>query len=189
MYFQSGALQNTSVSSHYREFGITDSDERYRYFTHGNIQLGGPLSTNWTYFGSVSRAQAEKWVRNHAIAVPANLTSETANFSGIFPNGHRVGLSWIGQQASQPRDGITPQVDAESTRRTSRSFQSVQGSWAGAISARSVFDTGAAFYDRPRPTPGFNLALTSQAARSCSPDSSTFLWSLPQRREKVSWLC
>ncbi len=74
VFFQSGALQNTSVSAHVREFGITDSDERYRYFTHGNIQLGGPLSTNWTYFGSASRAQAEKWVRNHAIAVPANLT-------------------------------------------------------------------------------------------------------------------
>ena len=145
VFFQSGALQNTGVSSHVREFGITDSDERYRYFTHGNIQLGGPLSTNWNYFGSASRAQAEKWVRNHDIAAPANLTSETVNFSGTFPNGHRVGLSWIGQQASQLRDGITPQVDAESTRRTSRSFHSVQGSWAGVISARSVFDTGAAF--------------------------------------------
>jgi hypothetical protein len=102
------------------------------------------MLTHWSYFGSVSRAQGEKWVRNHTIAAPANLTTETANVLGNFPSGHRVGLSWIGQQASQLRDGITPQVDSESTRRTSRRFQSIQGSWAGVISARSVFDTRAA---------------------------------------------
>lgn len=144
VFFQSGALQNTNVSSRYREFGITDSDERYRYFTHVNFQLGGPLSNYWTYFGSVSRAQGEKWVRNHTVVVPADVTSETVNVFGAFPNGHRVGLNWIGQQASKPRDGITPQVADESTRQTSRRFQSVQGLWIANTSARTLFDARAA---------------------------------------------
>ncbi|MBI1941313.1 MAG: hypothetical protein HYS33_07395, partial [Acidobacteria bacterium] len=48
LFFQSGALQNVNVTLRQRSFGITESDERYRHFAQGNVQLGGPFSSGWT---------------------------------------------------------------------------------------------------------------------------------------------
>jgi hypothetical protein len=143
--FQAGALQNVNVTPRLRSFGITESDERFRYFTQGNMQLGGPLSLGWNYFGSVSRLQMEKRIRNQSLPVSSNLTSETVHLSGDLTAQDRLGLVWLGQQASQPEDGATPQVAIESTRDTSRVFQSLQGSWTHTISPRSLIDARAAF--------------------------------------------
>ena len=143
--FQSGALQNVNVTSRLRSFGITESDERFHYFTRANVQLGGPLSSSWNYFGSVSRLQVEKWVRNHSSPVRSNLTSETVHLSGDLNARNRLGLVWLGQQASQPDEGITPQIARESTRDAIRTFQSLQGSWTHTLSPRNLLDARASF--------------------------------------------
>jgi hypothetical protein len=144
IFLQAGALQNVNVTPRLRSFGITESDERYRYFAQGNLQLGGPLSSRWTYFGSASRLQMEKWIRNHLLPVTSNLTSENVHVSGDLTARSRLGLVWLGQQASQPQEGASPQAARESTRDTSRTFQSLQASWTHTISPRSFFDARAA---------------------------------------------
>ena len=145
IFFQSGTLQNVNVTPRLREFGITESDERYRYFAQSNVQLGGPLVSNWTYYGALSRLQIEKWIRNLALPIRSTLTSETVRLSGDISPRDRLDLIWLGQQQRLPREGASPQVAVEATRDTSRPFQSVQASWTHTISPRSSVDTRAAF--------------------------------------------
>jgi hypothetical protein len=144
LFFQSGALQNVNVTPRLRSFGITQSDERYRYFAQGNLQLGGPLSSGWTYFGAASRLQTEKWIRNYLLPISSTLTSETVHLMGDVSARDRLGLVWLGQQGYQPRGGANPQVASEATRDTSRVFQSLQSSWTHTFSPRSLLDTRAA---------------------------------------------
>ena len=145
IFFQSGALQNVNVTPRLRSFGITESDERYRYFAQGNVQLGGPLSSSWTYYGATSRLQTEKWIRNYLLPVRSTLTSETVHLLGDLSARDRLGLVWLGQQGHQPRGGANPQVASEATLDTSRNFQSLQGSWTHTVSPRSLLDARAAF--------------------------------------------
>ena len=145
IFLQSGALQNVNVTPRLRSFGVMESDERYRYFAQGNVQVGGPLSSNWTYYGAVSRLHAEKWIRNYSIPTSSKLTSETGHFLGDLSTRDRLGLVWLGQQGHQPRGGANPQVAREATLDTSRTFQSLQGSWTHIFSQRSVLDARAAF--------------------------------------------
>lgn len=144
LFLQSGALQNVNVTPRLRSFGITESDERYRHFARGNVQLGGPLSSGWTYFGAASAQQAEKWVRNHTFPVTNALTTGTANLMGDISPRDRLSLAWIGQDWHQPHGGASPQVAREATRDTTRTFQGLQGSWTRIVSRRSVLDTRAA---------------------------------------------
>ncbi|MBI4165181.1 MAG: hypothetical protein HY508_05540, partial [Acidobacteria bacterium] len=120
LFLQSGALQNVNVTPRLRSFGITESDERYRHFAHGSFQLGGPLSTGWTYFGAVSTEQAEKWIRNHALPVTNSLMTGTANLMGDISPRDRFNLAWLGQYWHQPQGGASPQVAREATRDTAR---------------------------------------------------------------------
>jgi hypothetical protein len=145
IFFQSGALQNVNVTPRLRSFGITESDERYRYFAQGNAQLGGPISSRWTYYGAASRLQTEKWIRNYLVPVSSTLTSETVHLLGDLSARDRLGLVWLGQQEHQPRGGANPQVASEATLDTFRDFQSLQGSWTHIVSPRSLLDARAAF--------------------------------------------
>src|SRR5215475_10521936 len=145
IFFQSGALQNVNVTPRLRSFGITESDERYRYFAQGNAKLGGPVSSSWTYFGAASRLQTEKWIRNYLLPVSSTLTSETVHLLGDLSARDRLGLVWLGQQERQPRGGANPQVASEATLDTVRGFQSLQGSWTHIVSPRSLLDARAAF--------------------------------------------
>src|SRR5215471_11589674 len=144
IFFQSGALQNVNVTPRLRSFGITESDERYRYFAQGSAQLGGPLSSSWTYYGAASRLQTEKWIRNYLLPINSTLTSETVHMLGDLSSRDRLGLAWLGQQRHQPRGGANPQVASEATLDTSPSFQSLQGSWTHTVSPRSLLDARAA---------------------------------------------
>src|SRR5215468_4001682 len=145
IFLQSGALQNVNVTPRLRSFGITESDERYRYAAQGNVQLGGSLSSSWTYYGATSRLQTEKWIRNYLLPVRSTLTSETVHLLGDLSTRDRLGLVWLGQQGHQPRGGANPQVASEATLDTSRNFQSLQGSWTHTVSPRSLLDARAAF--------------------------------------------
>jgi len=144
IFFQSGALQNVNVTPRLRSFGITESDERYRYFAQGSAQFGGPLSSSWTYYGAATRLQTEKWIRNYLLPISSTLTSETVHMLGDLSSRDRLGLAWLGQQRHQPRGGANPQVASEATLDTSPSFQSLQGSWTHTVSPRSLLDARAA---------------------------------------------
>ncbi len=145
LFFQGGALQSENVTPRLRSFGITESDERYRYFLQGNGQWGGPLSPNWAYYGAVSRQQAEKRIRNHPLPVSNALTSETANLTGDVSARDRVGLAWLGQQWHQPEESASPQISREATRDTARTYQGLQGNWTRTVSPRSLLDARMAF--------------------------------------------
>ncbi|MBI1984018.1 MAG: hypothetical protein HYS61_07460, partial [Acidobacteria bacterium] len=146
LLFQSGALQNVNVTLRQRSFGITESDERYRHFAQGNVQLGGPFSSGWTYYGAVSRQQAEKWIRNHPLPVTNALTTGTANLMGDVSPRDRLGLAWLGQYWHQPQGGASAQVAREATRDTTRTVQGLQGFWTHTVSSRSLLDARAAFF-------------------------------------------
>ncbi len=144
--FQSGALQNVNVTPRQRSFGITESDERFRHFAQGNVQLGGPFSSGWTYFGAVSRQQAEKWIRNRPLPLTNVLTTGTVNLMGDVSPRDRLGLAWLGQEWHQPQAGASPQVAREATQDTTRTFQGLQGSWTRTVSPRSLLDARSALF-------------------------------------------
>jgi hypothetical protein len=144
-FFQSGALQNVNVTPRLRSFGITESDERFHHFAQGNAQVGGPLSSGWTYYVAASRQQAEKWIRNDPLTVANSLTTGTANLMGDVSPRDRLSLAWVGQDSRQPQGGASPQVAREATRNTTRTFQGIQGSWTHIFSSRSLLDARAAF--------------------------------------------
>lgn len=144
LFFQAGALQNVNVTPRLRSFGITESDERNRHSAHANAQVGGPLSTNWTYYGSLTRLQMEKWIRNLSLPVRGTLTSAMVRLSGDLSGEDRLRLDWLAQRGHQPQEGATPQVALEATRDSLRTFQSLQGSWTRTSSSGNVLDLRAA---------------------------------------------
>jgi hypothetical protein len=141
LFFQSGALQNTNVSRRLRFFGITESDERWKRFLNGSVQLGGPLGgRRWTYFGALSVRDIEKHIRNHTLPVSAKVNQGTIHLAGTLPSGDRLGVFWSGQRLDEPQAGASPQVTRESSLDQTQSYQAVQGSWTRYFSPKSLVD-------------------------------------------------
>ena len=94
-FFQAGALQNVNPTGRDRFFGITESDERWKYMVNSGFQLGGPVgSFPWTYFGSISIRDFEKWIRNQVLPVSASVGQETFNLSGWLSSKDQLSFYW-----------------------------------------------------------------------------------------------
>jgi hypothetical protein len=140
-FFQGGILQNTNVSQRLRFFGITESDERWKRFLNGGLQLGGPLrSRQWTYFASWSVRDTEKHIRNQVLPVSAHVDQASGTVAGQLPSGDKVAFFWSGQRLLEPQAGASPQVTRESSLDQRQAYQAVQGSWTRYVSSRSMLD-------------------------------------------------
>jgi hypothetical protein len=141
LFFQGGALQNTNVTARDRSFGITQSDERWKHFINGGVQLGGPLvSRRWTYFSSVSVRDLRKWIRNQALPVSGTVGQENLTLSGELSSGSRLTLHGSAHQQSEPQAGASPQITRESSISQFRKYRLMQGSWIRTSSSQSVLD-------------------------------------------------
>lgn len=140
-FFQSGALQNSNPTTRDRFFGLTESDERWKHFVNGGVQLGGPLwSRPWTYFGSISVRDLEKRIRNHPLPVSATVFQEAFDLSGQLSARDQLGLYGSAQQLGEPEAGSSPQVTRESALDQKRSYHAVQAVWTRYLSAKSLLD-------------------------------------------------
>ncbi|PYV93626.1 MAG: hypothetical protein DMG05_00950 [Acidobacteria bacterium] len=140
-FFQSGALQSVNVTERHRSFGITQSDERFRHFFNGNFQLGGPIAkTPWTYFGSFSTQNLEKWVRNHPLPVSSTIYWGTLNLLGPVSITDQLGILWTTRYLRRPQAGASAQVAREATSNETQVSQILQGSWTRYLSSRSLLD-------------------------------------------------
>jgi hypothetical protein len=141
LFFQGGALQNVNPTQRYQFFGITDSDERWKHLVHGGFQLSGPAGRfPWTYFGSVSTQNMEKWIRNHGIPVSSSVSQETIHLSGRMSPKDRLSIFWSGQQLHQPEMGASPQVTRAAALNQKQTYQSVQSAWTRDISPSSLLE-------------------------------------------------
>jgi hypothetical protein len=141
LFFQSGALQNVNPTERYQFFGITDSDERWKHFVRGGFQLGGPAGRfPWTYFGSVSTQNMEKWIRNHGTPVSSVVTQETVHLSGRLSPKDQLSIFWSGQQLHQPEMGASPQVTRAAALNQKQTYHSGQAAWTRNISPGSLLE-------------------------------------------------
>jgi hypothetical protein len=136
LFFQGGALQNSNVIERYREFGITESDERWKHFLNGGFQIGGPLaSSRWTYFTGVSIRDAEKQIRNHDSPVSGTAAQETFNLDGELSPRDRFAFYGALQQRREPQAEASPQVTRESSVRQYQSYRQSHVLWTRAMSS------------------------------------------------------
>jgi hypothetical protein len=141
VFFQAGALQNTNSSARNRSFFITDSDERWRHFVNTSLQIGGPVGKRpWTYFGSISAREIEKWIRNQPVPVSANSGQGTFNTSGKLSARDQIGIYVSAQLRHSPQSDASPQVTRESSIDENQTNHAIQASWTRYISSRSLLD-------------------------------------------------
>jgi hypothetical protein len=144
MAFQSGALQNANVIGRYREFGFTESDERWKHFFNGGFQLGGPLGqSRWTYFTAISARDAEKRIRNHPLPVSGAVLQETFNAAGAWSSQDRLIFHSSMQQRRDPQAEASPQVTRDSSVRQTQTYRQAQGIWTHAFSSGDLLDVRA----------------------------------------------
>jgi hypothetical protein len=142
IFFQCGALQNTNPTDRLRFFGITDSDERWHHAVNTGFQLGGPLgSAPWTYLGTVSLRDHEKYIREHTLPVSSTVIQETLHLNGDPSARDRLSLYWSGQQLMESEANASPQVTREASLDQDRQYQSLLGAWTRRLSAKSLVDT------------------------------------------------
>jgi hypothetical protein len=135
--FQSGALQNTNVIARYRDFGLTESDERWKHFVNGGVQLGGPLGkSRWTYFTALSVRDAEKWVRNQDLPISGSVAQETFNTVGEWSPNDRFSFYGAMQQRREPQAEASPLVTRDSSVRQNQTYRQGQGVWTHLMSSR-----------------------------------------------------
>lgn len=139
-FVQAGALQNVNPTARHRFFRITESDERWKHFVNGGVQLGGPLLQQWTYFGALSVRDLEKRIRNHPLPVSAALGQGTLNLAGPVSAGDRLGIYWAGQRLRDPQAGASPQVARAASLDERRSHQALQGTWTRRISPAALLN-------------------------------------------------
>jgi hypothetical protein len=142
--FQAGALQNTNVIGRYRDFGFTDSDERWKHFVNGGFQLEGPLgSSGWTYFTALSARDAEKRIRNHPLPVSGAVLQETVNVAGEWSPQDRLMFHSSMQQRREPQAEASPQVTRDSSIRQFQAYRQGQGVWTHLLPSGDVLDVRA----------------------------------------------
>lgn len=136
LFVQGGALQDTNVIERFREFGITESDERWKHFVNGGFQLGGPLaSSGWTYFTALSVRDAEKWIRNYDSPVSGTVAQETFNLAGEWSPRDRFAFYGAMQQRHEPQADASPQVTFDSSVRQFQTYRQAQAVWTRALSS------------------------------------------------------
>jgi hypothetical protein len=141
MLFQAGALQSSNVTQRYRDFGLSESDERWKRFLNGGLQLGGPLGqSQWTYFTALSLLDAEKWVRNHDLPISGTLGQETLNLVGQLSPQNRLTIYSSLQQRREPQAEASPQVTRASAIRQFQTYRQVQGIWTHSRSSGDVWE-------------------------------------------------
>lgn len=141
MFFQAGALQNTNSTERNRSFFITDSDERWRHFVNASFQIGGPVGTRpWTYFGSISARDFEKWIRNQPVPVAGGIGQGTFSISGRLSAKDRIGIYLAAQRRHNPQADASPQVTRESSIEENQIYHAIQASWTRTFSSRSLLD-------------------------------------------------
>jgi hypothetical protein len=141
LLFQAGALQSSNVTPRYREFGLTESDERWKRFLNGGFQLGGPMGqSQWTYFTALSVRDAEKWVRNHDLPVSGTLGQETLNLVGQLSPENRLSIYSSLQQRREPQAEASPQVTRDSSIRQHQTYRQVQGIWTHSRSSGDAWE-------------------------------------------------
>jgi hypothetical protein len=140
-YLQAGALQNVNVTERNRFFGITESDERWRHFVDSGVQLGGPLGRlPWTYFGSFTNRNMEKWIRNHALPVSANANLGAFNLRGQISPKDQFGIDVFWQKLHEPESGSSPQVTREASVDRKQNYRVFQLAWTRRFSDKSLLD-------------------------------------------------
>jgi len=139
--FQAGALQSSNVTPRYREFGLTQSDERWKRFLNGGFQLGGPIGrSQWTYFTALSIRDAEKRVRNHDLPVSGTLGQETLNLVGQLSPQNRLTIYSSLQQRREPQAEASPQVTRASAIRQYQTYRQLQAIWTHSRSSGDVWE-------------------------------------------------
>jgi hypothetical protein len=141
VFFQSGALQNVNPTDRLRFFGITESDERWRHAVDANFQIGGPLGDMpWTYFGSVSLRDHEKYIRERTLPVSSTVFQETLHLNGDLSETDRLSLYWAGQQINEPQANASPLVTREASLDQDRIYHTLSAAWTRLLSAKSLID-------------------------------------------------
>jgi hypothetical protein len=137
-FLQCGALQNNNLTEHYRFFGITEPDERWKHYLNGGFQLSGPMGKlPWTYFGAISARDISKRIRNQTLPVTSNVVQESLNFSGRLSTKDQLGIYWSGQWLHEPQANASPQITRDSSLHRTHNYQSVQSSWTRFVSPDS----------------------------------------------------
>lgn len=141
LFFQAGALQSSNVNTRHRSFGIIESDERWRHYLNGGVQMGGALGNlPWTWFGAFSSRDLKKWIRDHPLAVSAGVNQGTLHLMGNWNSGNQVALFWSAQRVSEPQSGASPQITREASLDLRQHLHTLQGSWTRFLSPASTFD-------------------------------------------------
>ena len=139
--FQSGALQSSNLTQRYRDFGLSESDERWKRFLNGGFQLGSALGrSRWTYFTALSVRDAEKWIRNHRSPVSGTLGQETLNLVGELSPQNRLTIYSSLQQRREPQAEASPQVTRDSSINQYQTYRQVQGIWTHTKSSGDVWE-------------------------------------------------
>jgi len=141
MYFQSGALQNSTVRPRNEDLEILQSDERWKHFYNGGFQLSGPLGKSpWSYFAAVSGRELKSSIRSQPAPVSGTVQQHTYNFTGSVTPNDRAGIYISLQHRNEPQYGESSQISRDSSVNQRQNYRNVHGSWTHNFSSRRVLD-------------------------------------------------